>query len=146
MSFLKAISPKNKNLGAGLMENLISFSIITTTISIMIPMFFSQQEANINQKFLTAAISISKEHLDDLRRQRILNIPLGESTTQRENSGYFYDVKQYICTQEPVINADESVTCEITVDRENNLRYILLNIEKNGKQIYKVQTAFTRLR
>ncbi len=146
MSFFKLIFPKNKNLGAGLIENLVSFTIVTTTISVMIPMFFSEKERNIKQNFSTGAIGLAKEHLDDLRRQRILNIPLGESTTQQDNLGYSYDLKQYICTQEPIINADSSVTCETTVDPENNLRHILLSIEKNGKEIYKVQTAFTRLR
>lgn len=146
MSFFRIILPKNKNLGATLAENLVSFTIVTTTISIMIPIFFTQKEENINQKFLTGAINLSKEHLDDLRRQKIVNIPLGQLTTQREFSGYSYDLKQYICTQEPIINPDESVTCETTVDIENNLRHILLSVEKNGKQIYQVQTAFTRLR
>ncbi len=146
VGFFKLISPKNKNLGVGLIENLIAFAIVTTTLSVMIPIFFAEKEQNIKQKFLTGAITLSKEHLDDLRRQRILNIPLGESTTQQDNLGYSYDLKQYICTQEPIINADSSVTCETTVDPENNLRHILLSIEKNGKEIYKVQTAFTRLR
>ena len=41
----------------------------------MIPIFFTQQEENIQQKFLTEAINLSKEHLDYLRRQKIVNIP-----------------------------------------------------------------------
>ncbi|ACB52886.1 hypothetical protein cce_3538 [Crocosphaera subtropica ATCC 51142] len=147
VSFLKLVLPKkNQDLGAGLLENMISLIIVTTTLSAMIPVFFSQKEQTINQKIVTGAIALSKEHLDDLRRQRILNIPLGESTTQQENLGYSYDLKQYVCTEEPIINEDESVTCETTVDTENNLRHVLLRIKKNGKEIYTVQTAFTRLR
>ncbi|MEL4898058.1 type II secretion system protein [Crocosphaera sp. Alani8] len=129
------------------MENLISVVIVTTTISVMLPLFFSEKEQNINQSFLNEAISLSKEHLDDLRRRKILDLPLGEeSTTKEDNLGQSYDLKQYICTQEPIINSDNSVTCPTTVNDNNNLRHILLRVEKNGKQIYKVQTAFTRLR
>ena len=146
MSFFKLISQKNKNLGVGLIENLIAFTIVTTTLSVMIPIFFAEKEQNIKQKFLTGAITLSKEHLDDLRRQKILNIPLGELTIEKDYLGYSYYLTQYICTQEPIINADDSVTCPTIVDQENNLRHILLSIEKNGQKIYKVQTAFTRLR
>ncbi len=146
VGFFKLISPKNKNLGVGLIENLIAFAIVTTTLSVMIPIFFAEKEQNIKQKFLTGAITLSKEHLDDLRRQRILNIPLGELTIEKDYLGYSYYLTQYICTQEPIINADDSVICPTIVDQENNLRHILLSIEKNGQKIYKVQTAFTRLR
>lgn len=146
VSFFKLISKTNKNLGLGLIENLISFTIVTTTLSVMIPIFFAEKEQNINQKILTGAITLSKEHLDDLRRQKILNIPLGELTIEKEHLGYSYYLTQYICTQEPIINADNSVICPTIVDQENNLRHILLSIEKNDKKIYKVQTAFTRLR
>lgn len=147
MSLLKLILPKkNQDLGVGLLENVISLLIVTTTLSVMIPIFFAEKEQKINQKILTGAIALSKENLDDLRRQRILNLPLGESTSQEDNLGYSYDLKQYICTQEPIINEDESVTCETTVDIERNLRHVLLKIKKNGKEIYTVQTAFTRLR
>ncbi|WP_107671121.1 hypothetical protein [Cyanothece sp. BG0011] len=147
MSILKLILPKkNQDLGVGLLENVISLVIVTTILSVMIPIFFAEKEQKLNQKILTGAIALSKENLDDLRRQRILNLPLGESTSQEDNLGYSYDLKQYICTQEPIINEDESVTCETTVDIERNLRHVLLKIKKNGKEIYTVQTAFTRLR
>ncbi|WP_197083741.1 type II secretion system protein [Crocosphaera watsonii] len=146
MSFYLLFSKKHKNLGATLAENLVSFTIVTTTISVMTPIFFSQKEENVNQKFLTGAINLSKEHLDDLRRQKIIDLPLGKSTIQKETSGYSYELKQYICTEEPIVNADQSVTCKTTIEKENNLRHIILSIEKNEKQIYKFQTAFTRLR
>ncbi|MGK7882009.1 MAG: type II secretion system protein [Crocosphaera sp.] len=147
MSVLKLILPKkNKNLGAGLLENMIALIIVTTTLYVMIPIFLTEKEQKINQKILTGGIALSKEHLDNLRRQRILNIPLGESTIQQDNLGYSYDLKQYVCTQEPIINANESVTCETSIDSESNLRHVLLRVKKNGKEIYTVQTAFTRLR
>lgn len=135
-----------QNLGSTLTENLAAMSILTVTLGAMFPAFMIEKEQNINQRILTGAVALSKETLDDLRRQKILNIPLGQSSSTKEKSGYSYALTQYVCTEQPTINTDESVSCSTTVLSDSNLRYILVNIEKNGKKIYTVETVFTKLR
>ncbi|MEM8778291.1 MAG: type II secretion system protein [Cyanobacteria bacterium P01_G01_bin.49] len=140
---------KTRNLGTTLTENLVAMSILTITLGAMFPAFMSQKEQGINQKILAGAVTLSKETLDDLRRQPILNIPLTTETPEpipKEKLGYSYNLTQYVCTEKPVVNADETVTCNTTISGTSNLRYILLNIEKNGNKVYTTETVFTKLR
>ncbi len=109
-------------------------------------MFALQRQENISQKILSGAVALSQESLDDLRRKKILNVPLGQSTSTKQNLGYSYQITQYVCTQKPIIDIDESVTCSTQVSNQDNLRYVLLKIAKNGQKIYTVETVFTKLK
>ncbi|MEB3312085.1 MAG: type II secretion system protein [Snowella sp.] len=136
--------------GFTLTENLVALLFLTTTLSIMLPAFMTFSMENTHQRMLSGAIAIANNTLEDLRRQNITTVPLGNTLTTRQHSGYSYRINQYVCLDLANVS-DPTPTCTTTSSDRNPppSREILIRIEKANapyEQIYSVETVFSSLR
>lgn len=144
------ISQIRKFQGFTLTENLVALLFLTTTLSIMLPAFMTFSMENTNQRMLSGAIAIANNTLEDLRRQNITTVPLGNTITTRQHSGYAYRINQYVCLDLTDTSA-VTPTCTTTSPSQNPSpsREILIRIEKGNapyEQVYSVETVFSSLR
>ena len=145
-----------KPLGQGftLTENLVSFVILSITMTVMMPAFMSFGIQNAKNRQVSGAVAVSNSVMSDLRRQtrNDLNTQLGKTENTYEQTGNTYQVNQYICTDmtdSPLDAADPAGTCSETVEDNDLARQILLEVKapnNPNETIYRVQTVFTRLR
>ncbi len=74
--------PNKPDLGFSLVEALVSLIIITITLGVMGPLFFSQREGNYNNQRKLLASSVAQYYLEDYRSQIRSTLPyLNESIT-----------------------------------------------------------------
>ncbi|NJN72785.1 MAG: type II secretion system protein [Limnothrix sp. RL_2_0] len=131
--------------GFSLVEAIGALLILTITFAIAGPLFLTQTKSNIKNEIRTGAVSVSQQILDDLRLEN--NLTLGETSEDNiESLGKFYNYTQFICTDQPTFNNDSSVTCPITVDVNNPIRYILLQVKYYEETIYTVETIYTDIK
>ena len=135
---------QRKSQGFSLIESLVSLLIFVITFSLAAPLFVAQQKSNINNEIRTGAVSLSQQVLDNLRLEK--NLTLGKINENNISSlGKEYNYNQFVCTDKPSLNTDNSVSCDTTVDVSNPMRYILLQIEYNEETIYTVETIYTNI-
>ncbi len=146
LNFLRAIHhSKLIEQGFSLIEAMAAMLIVTITLSSIGPMFMQQRQKNVENDILTGAVTLSQQILDDLRRQETLEP--GENTESNIDSfGRTYDYTQNICTQKPTVSTNGSVTCSTTPNPSSEARYVLLQINNNGKTVYTVETIYTKVR
>jgi len=140
----KPVKPK----GFTLTESLVSMTILSITLTVMFPAFMTFGLENSNKRIMSGAIALSNNKLDNLRREDITAIDLGNTVTTQTYSGYTYRINQYVCLN--LSNANSSTpTCTTTSTNPSPYRYILIRIEKGNspyEQVYQVETVFSSLR
>ena len=138
----------NDAKGFTLTENLVALMVLTVTLSSMFPGFMNFSVENSKHRILSGAIGLANNQLENLRRQNIEDFTLGlTSLPTRQNSGYTYNMTQYICTSQPTNISSTTPTCSTTVDVKNSSRYILIKVlSQTNENVYSVQTVFTKLR
>lgn len=142
------VSKKKQSKGFTLTESLVSLIILTITLSVMLPAFMVFSMENANQRILSGAIALANNTLEDLRRQNITTVALGNTQTTQQYSGYSYRINQYVCFGLSNTNA-ASPTCTTTSTNSSPARNILIRIEKGTtpyEQVYSVETVFSSLR
>ncbi|OKH18739.1 hypothetical protein NIES208_04575 [[Limnothrix rosea] IAM M-220] len=131
--------------GFSLIESIVSLLIFVVTFSLASPLFVAQQKNNITNEIRTGAVSLSQQVLDNLRLETSLT--LGETNESSISSlGRTYGYTQFVCTDRPSVAPDNSVSCDTTVDVNNPMRYILLQIDYNEETIYTVETIYTDIK
>ncbi len=140
----QSLKPENQT-GFSLIESIVSLLIFIVTFSMASPLFVAQQKSNIKNEIQTGAVSLSQQVLDNLRLETSLT--LGETNESSISSlGRNYGYTQFVCTDRPTVASDNSVSCDTTVDVNNPMRYILLQIDYNEETIYTVETIYTDIK
>ncbi|MEB3174686.1 MAG: type II secretion system protein [Cyanobacteriota bacterium] len=136
----KPSSPK----GFTLTENLVALMILSITLAVMFPAFFSQSMESSKNRRLSGAVTVANSALNDFRRMTLdeLDAKLGKTTETKEQLGFQYTVIRYVCTGLSDAN-DPDATCSTAPN--DLIREILVKIEVNNEPVYDVQTAFTLL-
>jgi len=134
----------SKEEGFSLIEAIAALLIFTISFAVTGPLFFNQTKSNINNEIKTGAVSLSQILLDDLRLKKALT--LGEFNGEKESLGKDYKYKRFICSEQPVVNSDNSVNCPTEADESNPIRHVLFQIKYNENTIYTVETIYTELR
>ncbi|MFN5515850.1 MAG: type II secretion system protein [Cyanobacteriota bacterium] len=149
MSLLRPLSLKrlirnSAPKGFTLTENLVALMILSITLAVMFPAFFSQSMESSKSRRLSGAVTVANSTLNDFRRMTLdeLDTQLGETTEEKEQLGFKYQVTRYVCT-ELTNTSDPGGTCSTAPN--NQIRKILVKIEVNNEPVYNVQTAFTLL-
>lgn len=138
-------STKFREQGFSLVEAIAALLILTISFAIAGPLFLAQTKSNIKNEIRTGAVSVSQQILDNLRLESSLT--LGETNENNiESLGKVYNYTQFVCTDQPTFNNDRSITCPTTVDVNNPIRYILLQVKYYEETIYTVETIYTDIR
>lgn len=158
---VKELIKEKKSLEAGfsLIEALVAIITLGIAFGLNLQFLATLQIANIEQKRETAAISASKQLMDEARYllQSDLDNPFYATkpttfsdVTQSQTglSNYELDADVYVCKDVPTIattNNDQTVNCPGS--GSDDIRYVVVQIiyKPTNEKIYTIQSAFTRL-
>ena len=135
---------KNRNKGFSLVEAVAGMLIVTITISVSGKLFAQQRQQNISNEIRNGAVALSQNILDEIRLD-FETQSLGQTSRQDKSLGISYDSTINICTAKPSVNSNGSVICS-TEDTDKSARYILVQINNNGKKVYTIETLYTKVR
>ena len=136
--------------GFSLTEALVAVIVVTIAFTINLQFLVTLKIKNLEQEIETAAVSLSKEIMDDIRyklQTNLNNYTQGQSQqTNIYSSGYKFNADVYVCTSEPTIASDQTVTC--TSGGTTDIRYIVVQVIDGGRKnekLYTVESVFTKL-
>ena len=127
----------NSQTGFSLTEALVAIIVLTIAFTINLQFLTSLKIKNLEQEIETAAVSVSKEIMDDIRyklQTNLNNYPQGLSQKAVSSSGYNFNADIYVCTSEPVISINQTVSC--TSGGNSDIRYIVVQIIDGGRKCF----------
>lgn len=120
--------------GLTLVEAVVSLLIFFVALAGIVPVFLNYTISTINNERRTAAIAVSEQVLDGLRRIDVTTLPDNSSTpvtlSEIDYMGKTYTPTVTYC-QNPEFCGDFS-------------RHITLQVSHNGNEIYQAETVFTQ--
>lgn len=136
--------------GFSLTEALVAIVVLTIAFAINLQFLVALKIKTLENEIETAAISVSKEVMDDIRyklQTDLNNYPQGQSQQVASSSGYDFDVDVYVCTSEPTIAVNQSVSC--SSGGTSDIRYIVVQVidgARKNEKLYTVESVFTKIR
>lgn len=119
--------------GFTLLEALVSLGILGITLVAMLPAFQSFMDANSLSEERSNALAAAQEVIESLRHKDPASLPSsGSSPVQAVTVGqHEYEILTHYCQESTYCDADS--------------RHIVVEVSFAGKNIYAVETVFTRL-
>ena len=158
---LKRKNPHDSEQGFTLLESLAATIILTIAFTLNLQFILALKVKNLEQELQTAAVSVSKEILEDIRFQLRSDIAGYDSSPKNldENEdggydlsrdGYDFNADIFLCTNEPSINDIKVVSncTSPTSSSDEDIRYVVVQIIDRGRKnetLYTVETVFTTL-
>lgn len=124
---------RSSEQGLTLVESVVSLLIFFVALAGIVPVFLNYTISTINNEKRTAAIAVSQQVLDGLRRVDVATLP--DTSTPITLSNVNYMGKTYTPT---VTYCQNEQYCD------TNSRHILLQVSHNGNQVYQAETVFTK--
>ena len=136
--------------GFSLTEALVAIIVLAIAFTVNLQFLVTLKIKNLEQEIETAAVSLSKEIMDDIRyklQTDLNNYTQGLSQPPPfERAGYQFNADVYVCTSEPTIASDQTVTC--ISGGTTDIRYIVVQVIDGGRKnekLYTVESVFTKL-
>lgn len=124
---------KNNNKGFTLIEVLTALFIFCLVCASTAPAFINNSKHNYDSQTKTIAINLADKILNDMRKDDITNYPSsGYKSTTHVINDKFYISKTYYC--------QTSKYCT------KASRHLKVEIYKDSKLIYTVETVYTQLK
>lgn len=124
---------KNNNKGFTLIEVLVALFIFALVCASTAPAFINHAKYNHNSQEKTAAINIAEKVLNKLRTKDITNLP----SRGYELKTYIIDGKTYIA---------KIYYCNTLKYCSKASRHLSVEISKDSKMLYSVETVYTQLK
>jgi prepilin-type N-terminal cleavage/methylation domain-containing protein len=155
------IKYRNREEGFTFLECIVAIVILSMAFAFNGQMVLMLKLQNLEQEIETAAVSVGKDVLDDLRFQlgkNITNVDVTGNTpdmiTDRISFGHTFDADVYVCTDPPTVETDTDNPNQLKVtdcpsaSTDALIRYIVVQVidkKRNNEKIYTVQTNFAQL-
>lgn len=155
------IKYRNREEGFTFLECLVAIVILSMAFAFNGQMVLMLKIQNLQQEIETAAVSVGKDVLDDLRFQlgkNITNVDVTGNTpdtiSDRTSFGHTFDADVYVCTDPPTVETDTNNPNQLKVtdcpsaSTDVLIRYIVVQVidkKRNNEKIYTVQTNFAQL-
>lgn len=125
---------RTRQEGFTLFEVLVSVALLAILMAVMAPAFLSQVRFNTLSEQRTEAMAAAQQVLDGLRRQdpSAMRTSGSDPATNIIIGSRTYRVVASYC--------ETSSYCT-----SNNSRHIRIRVTRNGKELYDVQTVYTKL-
>ena len=119
--------------GFTLLEALISLGILGVTLVAMVPAFQTLMDANSVSEERSNALAAAQEVMEGLRHEDPASLPAsGSSAVQAISVGaHEYEVVTHYCRNTTYCDSDS--------------RHIVVEVSFAGKDVYAIETVFTRL-
>jgi prepilin-type N-terminal cleavage/methylation domain-containing protein len=119
--------------GFTLLESLISLGILGITLVAMVPAFQTLMDANSVSEERSNALAAAQEVMEGLRHKDPASLPSsGSSAVQAISVGaHEYEVVTHFCRDTTYCGSDS--------------RHIVVEVSFAGKDVYAIETVFTRL-
>jgi len=122
-----------RNRGFSILEVLIAIVILAIALSAIIPVFANYLRINTVSEMRTQAVELAQQRLETLRLRDPARLPTGGAdTSDHVQDGRTFTVKTLYCLDASVCNA--------------TTRHVTVRVERGGKELYEVETVFTKLR
>jgi prepilin-type N-terminal cleavage/methylation domain-containing protein len=119
--------------GFTLLEALVSLGILGVTLAAILPAFQALMDANSLSEERSNALAAAQEVMEGLRHEDPASLPSsGSSAVQAVTVGaHEYEVVTHYCRDTTYCGADS--------------RHIVVEVSFAGKDVYEIETVFTRL-
>lgn len=119
--------------GFTLLESLVALGILGVTLMAMVPAFQMLMDANSLSEERSNALAAAQEVMESLRHQDPASLPSsGSSPVQAVSVGaHEYEVVTHYCRNTTYCGSDS--------------RHIVVEVSFAGKDVYAIETVFTRL-
>lgn len=155
------IKYRNHEEGFTFLECIVAIIILGLAFALNGQLVVLLKMQNLKQEIETAAVTVGKDVLDDLRFQlgkNITNVAVTGNTpntiTDRTHFGHTFDAQVYVCTNPPTVETDTDNPTQLKVSNcpsgSTNalIRYIVVQVidkKRNNEKVYTVQTNFAQL-
>jgi prepilin-type N-terminal cleavage/methylation domain-containing protein len=125
--------------GFTLLETLVAMLVLLAALAGVVPLFMTYRLSIINNEEETGAIYISEQLMDQIRQVDASTMPTGGSYTALPSGVSIEEVDHLGKTYNPTITY-----CQNSTFCDTNSRHILIEVNRNGDEIYEVETVYTK--
>ncbi|HKJ82984.1 MAG TPA: type II secretion system protein [Mariprofundaceae bacterium] len=118
--------------GFSLIEALVAMAVLTILMGSLIPAFYYYNHANTRTEIKTEAVTVAQHLLDEYRQQSPSKMPTsGTTTSNMTTNNRTFAVRTTYCKNSNYCGP--------------NTRQITIEVNYDGKTVYRTETVYTQL-